>query len=1032
MTGPSRPVPLSPAQRRLWFQQAAFPDRVPTTALVRRVSGPLDVPALRRAVTEVVRRHEVLRTRYTAPDGVPHQVVGAARDVDLAVVEAGDESAARKVISEVSRDLDLATGAVLRAVVVRLGADDHVVAVVGHHIALDGWSLGVLEREISALYGGRGVPPVPLQYGDYALWQNARLDSHDLRAQAEYWTRQLADLPLVLDLPVDRVRPDTPIGTAAELPFHVPDDLRLRIARVGPASGASPFMVLLAGFHLVLGRFCGVDQLAVGSPVAGRRRPELEGLVGLFVNFLVLRGDLAGVRTFADLVARTRDTVLAALDNQDLPFERVVELLSPERDVRRHPVVQVAFQLLDLPDAPVPFPGLRTEPFADDALTAEFDLGCSLVPDPAGGLNGSIIYRADLFDRATIAELADGFVALLDAATADPEGVLPAVVEHPDWNDTAVDFPRHRTIPELFAEQASARPDAIALVCGQERLTYRELDQRSSAIAGHLRVLGAAPEVRVGLGLSRGIDAVVAMLAISRSGAAYVPLDPLYPAERLGLMVREAGIRIVVTAREVHERFPDDVRRMFVDDAHGAEPFTSSPHPDNLAVVFHTSGSTGTPKSVEISHRSVLRLVFCRRWPEHPVVGHVSSVSFDAATVEVWVPLLHGGTCVISPEPMPTAAGIAALTRDHRPDILMVTTALFNTVIDLDPTAIAGAGHVYYGGEAASAEHLARAFAAVPEAVISNCYGPTEVTTWSTLARVSATIRPDTARVSIGRPIGNTVAYVLDGALRPARVGELYLAGPGVARGYGRSGLTAQQFLPNPFGAGDRIYRTGDRVRRRPDGTLEFLGRGDDQVKVRGHRVEPAEVELALSRQPGVRAAAVLVDNGRLIAFVAPETLSIEDIRAGVALSLPDYLVPSAIVALDALPLTPGGKLDRSALRQLPVTPATTYLAPRDEVESDLCALWQDILGLDQVGTNDDFFTIGGHSLLAAQLAARITQRFGVDLPVVELFTRRTITALATLIRATSLDTLLTEIENLPDAEVQRRLAILTREDTPS
>ncbi|MEQ0561814.1 amino acid adenylation domain-containing protein [Amycolatopsis sp. NEAU-NG30] len=802
-----------------------------------------------------------------------------------------------------------------------------------------------------------------------------------LREPLEYWRQQLTGAPAVLDLPTDRVRPPVPSGPGDSLAFTVDSEVAVRLRELSGRHGVTLFTTLLAAYTVVLSRYGRTDDVTVGVPA------ETGG------NTLVLRTGLAGEPAFPELLARVHETTLGGYAHQDVPFERLVAELAPRRDFSRRPLAQAAFRLGPRPD--------------DDADAEPFDLDLRMTDRP-DALEARLHYRADLFGRVTIERFAEHFRQLLGAVAADadrPLSALPMMGEAEarwlaeTWNDTAKTLPEPATVTAMFAGQAARRPQATALVCGDTSLTYAELDRRSNRLAHRLRGRGAGPGTVVGVCLPRSVDLVTALLAVLKTGAAYLPIDPEYPEERRRLLLTESEARLVVTPE------------LTGDPALGDEPETAVGQPvdaRDLAYVIYTSGSTGRPKGVEIEHRAIARLV--TGLPDGilgpgEVVLHASAISFDAATFEVWGALLTGATCVVSTERVLTARPLADVITRHRISTMWLTSSLFNHIVDEDTGALAGVRNLLVGGEALSVGHVRRAVAALPETRFFNGYGPTECTTFATCHPITGPVPADATGIPIGRPIGNTRGYVLDGhgRLTPAGVpGELHVAGPGVARGYrGQPELTAAQFVHS---SGDRLYRTGDIVRHNADGDLEYLGRVDDQVKIRGYRIEPREVEAALRTHPDVAQAAVVARESApgqktLVGYVTlagGAKFAEHALRAHLRARLPEYLVPAAFVALPELPLTPNGKLD---VRALPEpggsTRATPAEGPRNATEEALAAIWAEVLGLDSVGRDDSFFDVGGHSLKAAQLAVRIQAAFRTKLPLRALFERPTIAKLA-------------------------------------
>ncbi len=863
------------------------------------------------------------------------------------------------------------------------------------------------------------LPELNLQYADFAVWQRQWLQGEALERQLDYWRRALDGAPPVLDLPIDRPRPAVRSARGAHRSFALSPGLAAEVSGLARREGTTLFAALLAGFQVLLARWSGQEDVVVGSPVANRNRLETEPLIGFFVNTLVLRLDLAGDPGFRGALRRVREAVLGASEHQDLPFEKLVEELAPARDGRSTPLFQVLFALQNAAPGTLRFPGLAMEPVETESGLAKFDLLLAIA-EAGEGLSATFEYSVDLFEAATIERLADRFNGLLQSVVADPERrvselpVLSAAERRQvllTWNETATGYPRNTTLPELFAFWAGRTPAAEALRFGAEVLTYGELDARSNQLACHLQSLGVAPGGLVGVCLERSPELVVTLLAVVKAGAAYLPLDPAYPAERRAWMLEDAGASAVVT----RESLEADAGRIASLD--GDEPVRQG-STDSLAYVMYTSGSTGRPKGIAIPQRAIVRLLFATDYVElGPAdrIAHLSNVSFDAATFEIWGALLHGGCLVgIARDVALSPRELAAELGRQRISAMFLTTALFNQVAREAPEGFRGLRHLLFGGEACDPRWVREVLAkGAPERLL-HVYGPTESTTFALWHRVES-VPEGAATVPIGRPLANTTAYVLDRRLQPAvpgAPGELFLGGDGLADGYWRRPeLTAERFVPNPFArsaaeAGSRLYRTGDLVRHRPDGSVEFMGRADHQVKIRGFRIEPGEIEAALATHPAVREAVVVArENGpggrRLVAYVASTETSARELRAFLAERLPDYMVPAAFVVLPALPLTPNGKVDRRALPdpEAPAGDAGAYVAPRDREEEILAGLWSEVLGVPRVGAHDDFFELGGHSLLATQLVSRVRQAFGREVALAALFERPTVAGLAGLLR---------------------------------
>ncbi|HVR97456.1 MAG TPA: amino acid adenylation domain-containing protein, partial [Thermoanaerobaculia bacterium] len=1040
------PLPLSFAQQRLWFLDRWAPEspayNVPAAVLFR---GDLDVGAFVRALTTIVHRHETLRTTFPAVDGEPRQVIAPPGPLPVPLIDltalsavARHEETQRLAGREAGLVFDLRQGPLLRARLLRLDRREHVVLFNMHHIISDGWSVGVLIHELSELYGAFHVgrpaplPPLPVQYADFAVWQRDRLRGEELERQLAYWRGRLGETPPALELPTDRPRPAARGFHGRFLTFPFPDGLWKRIEALGQGQRITPFMVTLAAFAALLQRLTGQDDMALGTPVAGRNRQELEGLIGFFVNTLALRAGLAGDPTFAELLARTREEVLGAFAHQELPFEKLVEELQPRRSLDVAPIFQVTFSLQNMPMGRPELPGVELESLSAETGATRVDLGLDI--RPIQPVEARWEYATDLFDPPTVQRMSGHFCALLAAAVANPGlrlaelPLLSAAERHQlllAWNDTEREYERHLTAHELFDLQAERAPDAVAVVAPDlEQWTYAGLARRSAWIARRLRAAGLGPEEVVGLAVERSPDLIAAMLGIARAGGAYLPLDPAYPEARLTLMLDEAAVNVVVAGTAELASLPAFAGREVLDleKGGGASPpgrgeveSGGGQVGGSLLYVMYTSGSTGRPKGVAIPHRGVVRLARGgghARLAAGEVILQIAPASFDASTFEIWGTLLNGGTLVLMPPGRPTLDGLAATLNRCGVTTLHLTSGLFQAVVDERLDALSGLRQLLFGGDVVSPAHVRRAAAALPDCELWACYGPTEMTTFTSShpARRGHLERS----VPIGRPIADTRVYVLDRGLAPVPVGvvgELAAGGAGLARGYlGRPDLTAERFVPDPCGnePGARVYRTGDLVWFLPDGTLEILGRVDDQVKLRGFRVEPREVEAALLGHPAVARAAVLVlgERGsslRLVAYVQAERAAPEDLRAWLRERVPDFMMPSAVVRVPALPLTANGKVDRRALAVLALEAPDgergeeeTPLVPlRGPVEEALGGIWAEVLGRERIGARDGFFDLGGHSLLAIRVLSRVRQAFGVELPLRALFEEPTLSGLA-------------------------------------
>ena len=972
-------LPLSFAQERLWFLDQLTPGspayNVPVAFAVR---GPLAVPALERAFAEVVRRQEVLRTSFPSHGAQPVQEIAPAAGWTLTVEEAADAAeVAATAAAEAVKPFDLAAGPILRTRLLRIAPEEHVLLLTVHHIAADLWGVAVLIREVAELYSGAVLPELPVQYADFAVWQRDWLSGGEMERQLAFWRHELAGAPPALEMPTDRLRPPVESFRGASLPVALGMELSRDLRSLSRSRGVTPFMTMTAALAVLLSRWTGQDDIVLGAPIANRPAPELASLVGMFVNTLALRVQTGNVPTFEVLLAQVRRTALAAFEHQDLPFERLVEELKPRRDLSRHPLFQAVLAFQNVRLGAMEVPGLTLEPLGQESATTKFDLTFTLF-EGEDGLAGQAEYATDLFDRTTVERLLEHFRNLLQGIGEAPGAALedvPLLGEAErrqilEWSG-ALFIAREDTIQGLFAKQAARTPDAVAVVHGDESLTYRELAGRASRVASRLLHLGLAPETRVAVIGERSLDLIASLLGILQAGCAYLPLDPENPPERQAFILADAGASML--------------------PLEGDEDGKMTPvSPDQLAYVMYTSGSTGTPKGVAVTHRNVVRLIQDQSFADFgETFLQLAPLAFDASTLEIWAPLLNGGRLVLLPGRRASLDEIGEAIVRHGVTSLWLTAGLFHQMVDERVEALRPLRQLLAGGDVLDPAHVRRALAALPDLRIVNGYGPTENTTF-TACHAMTVANPPGATVPIGRPIAGTRVYVLDADQRPVPEGvwgELFAGGDGVARGYlGRPELTAERFVPDPLGPepGGRLYRTGDLVRWR-DGVLEFLGRRDGQVKIRGNRVELGEVEAALAGHPAIREAVVLLREDRLVAWIAGEP-DPAGLRRFLAARLPEPMVPSAFVVLDRLPLTPNGKVDRRALPDPEGVTAEGYEAPATPVEESLTAVCAEVLGLERVGVRDNFFALGGHSLLATQLVARLRERHGLDVPLQLVF----------------------------------------------
>ncbi|MBZ4409176.1 amino acid adenylation domain-containing protein [Myxococcus sp. XM-1-1-1] len=1041
--------PLSFAQERLWFlSQLHEQQGVYNMPFALRLDGELDAEALRARLQRLVDRHESLRTTFPG-HGAPLQHIQESAQLswerfDLSALESPDEEATRRVRLEAAAPFDLEKGPLFRARLFRLAPQRHVLLLNLHHIISDGWSFGVLYRELSS----PSLPPLSLQYADFSSWQRSLLSGHLLSSQLSFWTRLLDGVPHLLSLPTDFPRPSLQRFDGALHRFSLPLSLRSSLDSLARHHGASLFMALLSSFQLLLSRYSGQLDFLVGSPIANRTRPQLESLIGFFVNTLPLPARLSGNPSFLDVLLRTRDVCLSAYSHQELPFEKLVDELRVERSLSHGPLLQVMFALQNAPTGQLQLPGLTVDAVELHPGTSKFDLTLSL-EESADGLVGVFEYATALFSPATIERMARHLRALMEHVVRHPHASIHAfdllsaqerqqwLVE---WNDTARDYPAERSIVDLFEAQATRRPEAIALQHGTTVLTYAALERQANQLAHLLRAQGVIRALpRVGVCLPRSPRLVVTLLAILKAGGAYVPLDPDYPSERLELMARDAQVQCIVTQTSLVSRVPKGIAAplcidaLSLTDEEATDRPTRDTGPDDLAYVTYTSGSTGRPKGVCIPHRAVLRLVlgsdYVQLGPDDRV-GQAATIAFDASTFELWGALLNGATLVIlDKDDVIDPAMLSRRLREERITALFLTTALFNLVARTEPSAFSDLRFLLFGGENADLACVNRVLSAGAPQRLLHVYGPTENTTFSSWHPVST---PQEHSVPIGRPIANSTAYVLDAHLRPVPTGitgELYVGGDGLAWGYwDRADLTAERFVPHPFSTtpGARLYRTGDLVRLRHDGALDFIGRTDNQVKLRGFRIELGEVEAALRAHPEVRDAIALVredipGDRRLVGYVASEPeLAPRALRDFLQGCLPPHMVPSDFVVLPALPLTANGKVDHRALpRPTASADDSTRVAPGTPLEEALTALWAQVLGREVRDVTASFFDLGGHSLLAAQLVAKLSERFGFKVPLQVLFQSPTVAALAAWLeeqRAPVAST--TKAPSLPDGVV--------------
>ena len=1052
------PGPCVPSfgQERLWFLSQLEPDSPAyNNANAFRIKGVLNVEALERALDYIVSRHEVLRTTLTVVDDSLKQIIAETWSLVMPVIDLRrtpeadrEEELEHLILTETRSPFNLSQDLMLRATLLRLDDDTHMLLLVIHHIANDGWSNGILFHELSVLYESLSterpsdLPELPIQYADYSLWQRELLDEEHLESHLSYWKGQLGPSPAVLELPTDRPRPAVETFRGGKQFLMLSRSLTDDLEALSQREGATLFITVLAAFQTLLYRYTGQEDISVGSPIGRRTRIETEGLIGFFVNTLVLRTDLSGNPSFRELLGRLREVVLGAYDHQDLPFERLVEEIRPERSLSHSPLFQVMFAFLNASATVLELPGVTVSSQATDNGTAKFDLTL-IMTETESGLRGMLEYNMDLFDDATIDRMMGHLQTLLEGIVAHPGETisdLPLLTEAErhqllvEWNDTKLDYPRDKCIHRLFEDQAERSPKAIALVFEGQQRTYRELNARANQVAHYLRKLGVGPEALVGICIERSLEMVEGILGILKAGGAYLPLDPTYPKERLALMLEDAQASIVITQEPLAGYLPEDGVTLVCLDADQAvisreseEILNGEATPDSLAYVIYTSGTTGIPKGILGTNQgAVNRLAWMwSRFPFEPeeVCCQKTSLSFVDSIWELFGPLLRGiPSVIIRDETVRDPFRLVDTLAAHHVTRIVLVPALLAAIME---------GHTdlqrrlpklktwVTSGESLPVDLCQTFVERMPLCILLNLYGSSEVSADVTCYDTSAVSR-DHARVPVGRPIANSQVYVLDSHLEPFPVGipgELYVGGDGLARGYlNRHELTAEKFIGNPFSTDPqaRLFKTGDQARYLPDGNIELLGRIDDQVKIRGFRVEPGEIEAVLRQHPGVGKVVVvgrhdLADGDqtqsntvqRVVAYVVSSRQpppADSELRSFAKEKLPSYMVPSAFVMLDDLPVSSNGKVDRQGLpysdRYWPEQ-SGDFVPPRGAIELQLTKIWKKLLGVSPVGVTDDFFELGGSSLLAASLMTRVTKEFGGTLPLSTLFQAPTIEHMA-------------------------------------
>ena len=1041
----SATCPASIDQERLWFIDQLQPGNTAYNIFnASRIRGSLNVPIMERVINELIQRHEVLRTTLKSVDGLPVQVISPTLKITLAPVslqhlpeEERYDEALRLTTEEFARPFDLENGPLVRVGLLRLAEDDYVLQVNMHHAITDRWSFAVFEKELAVLYQAFAtghpspLPELPIQFADYSVWQRERMNGDEYKKDLQYWRRQLDGAPFVLDFPTDFPRPPIQNFRGARVYVSYPKSLLDGLKELSRREGVTMFMTLMAAFKTLIYRYTNQSDLLISTPIGTRLRPETENLVGYLLNLLIVRSDLSGNPTFRELLKREQDACVGAFAHQEVPFGKLVQELKPVQDPSRNPIAQVAFLYLDFPEATaMQFLGLTATHIDIDNGASRFDITLAMTETP-DGFTVSIEYIRDIFEHRRMERMAQHLQVLLAGIVANPDAslsdlpmlTLEELQQLQQWNDTAHQFSSNLLVHQLFEQQAALRPNAPALLFEEKTLTFSEINSRANQLARHLLACGVEPQARVGVMLPRTPDVLVTLLAIFKAGGCYLPLDPEYPAERLDFMLEDAGASLVIT-----EKF----LRAEQIEQQSIENLESEVRPEQLAYIIYTSGSTGRPKGVSVEHRQLLHTMQSAqevlRLTEADCLPSIASFSFDISLLELLCAPLAGGRCLlVSTHGALEATVIARVLQEAT--VLHAVPGLMRRFVSVAQEKYPQLRLLLVGGEAVAPELLAEMQAVWGGADVRVLYGPTEATIICASYEVSR--EEEITHQMIGRPLPNTVLRILDrrGKLVPVGVdGEICIGGAGVARGYWqRADLTAEKFVTDQHGA--RIYRTGDRGRYLADGNIAFTGRMDEQVKVRGFRIELGEIESVLSEHETVLEAVVIAldDKGsekRLVAYVvtAPgASRNVSELRSYLKERLPDYMIPSAFVYLDALPLTSHGKIDRRALpapdAERPEL-AEAFIAPRTPAEKSLASIWTKLLGINRIGINDNYFELGGDSLLATQLASQVRSVFEVELPLVELFQHPTLAEMAISIE----EAIIEQMDEISDEEAEQLL----------
>ena len=1028
-------LPLSRSQRRLWFMSQLYPENpVYNIVLGLQITGALDLSVLERVFHALLERHEALRTSFYENNGNPLSRINESSSwssnfIDMSgLLEAqANEEAMRVARNEARKPFSLESAPLFRATVFRISERHHLLLLVVHHIVADGWSLGVLAKEFTELYDAfstnrqPALVPISFQYRDYVRWEEGPGEGAAAQ-QLSYWMQQLGGSLPVLELPADYRRPAIQAFDGRRTAIDIDANLAKQIKNLCRITATTPFMVLLAVFNVLVSRYTGLEDVLIGGPTSNRQRQEVAPLIGFFVNNLVFRNDISGNPRFIDLLARVKETALSAYAHQDMPFDLLVERIAPDRGLGHSPLVQVMFTLQNVPMSDIVLPGLTVKPVQLDPGIARSDLTIEIWPQK-DGFRCDFEYSSDLFEESTIRQMQDSFIRLLQSAVEQPETTvtnlqLLSPEEHHrivrDWNDTAAVVPPYASLPEWFRASVAVSPEAIAIEMGNTLMTYRELDSESDHLAHILRSRGIARGLIVGIYLQRSPQMVIALLAVLKAGAAYLPVDPLLPAQRIEFLLADAQVALILTHSELKDVLPVSNTAVLLMDKIADEPVSADgfiedhPKAEDVAYLIYTSGSTGTPKGTKIPHRALVNLLASMLHEpglnSSDTLVAITTLSFDIAGLEVFGPLVCGAKLVIASREQavdPTLLG--RLLDETSATVMQATPSTWRMLVESGWMGSVNL-RMWCGGEALPADLAENLLSRGRE--LWNLYGPTETTIWSAAHRVKSGEDP----ILIGRPIANTTMYVLDVALQPVPVGvagELYIGGEGVALGYwNREELTASRFVDDPFFtfSGRKMYRTGDLARFHKNGQLQLLGRADHQVKLRGHRIELGEVEVVLERHPNIVQAVVSItgegSEQQLTAYIkySDEAADASVIRNWLQEKLPEYMVPSLWVTLAEIPLTPNGKVDRKQL-PVPLSSARSVrgagLSPRNHIESSLAAIWGEVLGLEQVGVRDNFFDLGGHSLRLIRVHSKIRESVDREVAVIDLFRYPTIESLA-------------------------------------